>query len=494
MERIRDLRNSARVMLPPFKPALGRVFFLVIGIILGILSVYMDLPLIGLEWRNADPVHLNEGDKDTWVKNAAIVYFQSDRSEAVAQQIKSDLERAGYGPTEIGELAAANQGTDVQAALLAVQNLPAQDVADDERGRISTGFVANIIFPILCLVIWAVVLILAGVVLSLYPIPIGPWKRKQDAAVAGLSEIQRARKKARDAAKGAAGLEMMDVEADLGEPLGNFMSAYVLGDDLYDDSFAIEPDGGYAGEAGIGILETIGIGDPKKVTAFSVEIFDQVEMQTKTLVLMSEHAYNDPSLRDKLTPRGEPALAKPGGSYWLETRHIKARIGIISMEYGEGAPPPNSFFQNLSLSLTVWLKNKGTEGTSPLSRISDFDMPPAQPMAPPSPYSPPPTSPQPLTGNLPPQQPGTPRPLTGNVPPGVPPMQLPPQQRPPTPPPGQQPPPAMPPGGARPLTGNMPPGGQQRPPMPPPGQQPPRPLPPSRPPQDDDPFGDTSNM
>ncbi|MBZ0310221.1 MAG: hypothetical protein K8I82_29445 [Anaerolineae bacterium] len=490
MERIRDLRNSAKVMLPPFKPALGRAFFLLIGVILGILLVYLDLPLIGLEWRNADPVHLNEGDKDTWVKNAAIVYSQSDRSEAVAQQIKSDLERAGFGPAEIGELAAANQGTDVQAALTDIQNLPSQETADEQRDRTGTGFIGNVIAPLLCLVLVAVIFILLAVVLSLYPIRVGPWRRVEGAATMGLSGIQRDRKKARDDALAAAGAGTADAEAELGKPLGNFVSAYVLGDDLFDDSFALEPDGGYAGEAGIGILETIGIGAPKKVAAFSIEIFDQIEMQTKTLVLMSEHAYNDPALRDKLTPRGEPAVAAPGGSYWLETRHIKALVKVISMEYGEGALPPNSFFQNLSLSLTIWLKEKSADaGTSPLSRLSEFDMPPAAPPA----YTPPPMQPpQQPPMQMPPQPP---RPLTGNVPP----MQPPPQQRPPMPPPGQQP---LPPGGARPLTGNMPPGQQpplqpppqQRPPMQPPGQQPLRPLPPSRPPQDDDPFGDTSNM
>ncbi len=534
MNRIADLRNSARVMLPPYIPALTRIVFIFIGIILGILMAYY-FPLIGVEWRNADPVFLNDGDKDTWVKNAAIVYATSDKSEAVTAQIKSDLERAGYGSAEIAELAAANQGTDVAAALQQVQNLPDQATADSERGRVGTGFVGQVIYPLICLVLVIVTLILAAVGLSLFPIRVGPWKQTESAGTGGLSEVNRARRAARKAAQEAAAADAA-ADEDLGEPLGRFMSAYVLGDNLYDDSFAIEPNGGYAGEAGIGILETIGIGEPRKVTAFSVEIFDQVEMQTKTLVLMSEHAYNDPALRDKLTPRGELALAKQNGVYWLETRHIKVRISILAMEYGEGALPTNSFFENLSLALTIWLKEGAGAGASDsgLPKLPDFDISPAQPMPPlqplpPAPqpsYNPPPAAPpQPLTGNVPPQpltgnrppmqpppgqQPLPPRPLTGNMPPGGQPMQPPPGQQPLPPrpltgnvPPGgqpMQPPPGQQPLPPRPLTGNMPPGGQpmqpppgQRPPMPPqPGQRPP--LPPQRPPQDDDPFGDTTNM
>ena len=77
-------------------------------------------------------------------------------------------------------------------------------------------------------------------------------------------------------------------------PMAQFMATYKLGDDLFDDSFSIDSPGGeFLGECGVGISETIGVGDPKKVTAFEVWLFDKNDIQTVTKVLMSAHAFHD---------------------------------------------------------------------------------------------------------------------------------------------------------------------------------------------------------
>ena len=71
------------------------------------------------------------------------------------------------------------------------------------------------------------------------------------------------------------------VSSDTEEPpVVQFMTTYMLGDDLYDDSFSIDaPTGEFLGECGVGISETIGVGDPKKVTAFEVWLFDKNDIQ-----------------------------------------------------------------------------------------------------------------------------------------------------------------------------------------------------------------------
>jgi len=90
-----------------------------------------------------------------------------------------------------------------------------------------------------------------------------------------------------------------------GPPVAQFMTTYVLGDDLYDDSFSIDaPDGSFLGECGIGISETIGVGDPKKVMAFEVWLFDKNDIRTVTKVLMSNHAFNDEALKSRLAAKG----------------------------------------------------------------------------------------------------------------------------------------------------------------------------------------------
>ena len=89
-------------------------------------------------------------------------------------------------------------------------------------------------------------------------------------------------------------------------PMMQFMASYSVGDDLFDDSFSIDsPAGEFLGECGVGISETIGVGEPKKVTAFEVWLFDKNDIQTVTKVLMSAHAFTDVGIRQTLETKGE---------------------------------------------------------------------------------------------------------------------------------------------------------------------------------------------
>ena len=84
-------------------------------------------------------------------------------------------------------------------------------------------------------------------------------------------------------------------------PLGHWFTTYELGEDTYDESFSIETQmGEFLGECGVGISEMVGVGDPAKVTAFEVWLFDKSDIRTVTKVLMSEHAYQDEALRARL--------------------------------------------------------------------------------------------------------------------------------------------------------------------------------------------------
>ncbi len=140
-------------------------------------------------------------------------------------------------------------------------------------------------------------------------------------------------------------------------PLSQFMTTYVHGDDLFDDSFSIDsPTGEFLGECGVGITETIGVGEPKRVMAFEIWIFDKNDIQTVTKVLMSEHAYNDEAIRERLAAKGEPVLAKPGEEIVLETAQLQMRARVVDMAYGEDALPANSYFDRLTLELAVWPK------------------------------------------------------------------------------------------------------------------------------------------
>ena len=140
-------------------------------------------------------------------------------------------------------------------------------------------------------------------------------------------------------------------------PIAQFMASYKVGDDLFDDSFSIDsPNGEFLGECGVGISETIGVGDPKKVTAFEVWLFDKNDIQTVTKVLMSAHAFNDEATSQRLSAKGEPVLAEPGSQAVLDTATLKLSARIVDMNYGEGALPENSFFDSMILEIAVWQK------------------------------------------------------------------------------------------------------------------------------------------
>jgi hypothetical protein len=141
----------------------------------------------------------------------------------------------------------------------------------------------------------------------------------------------------------------------LAQPITQTMTTYVLGDDLYDESFSIDTAGGeFLGEYGVGVSETVGVGEPKKVAALEVWLFDKNDIKTATKVLMSEHAYNDPNIRARLEPKGELIVVKPREEVLLETKTLQLLATVVDMEYGAGAAPQKSYFERITLELAVW--------------------------------------------------------------------------------------------------------------------------------------------
>jgi hypothetical protein len=142
-------------------------------------------------------------------------------------------------------------------------------------------------------------------------------------------------------------------------PVAQYVTTYVLGDDLFDDSFSIDaPSGEFLGECGVGISETVGGGDPKKVTAFEVWMFDKNDIQTITKVLMSANAFADLALRSKLEPKGELVQVEPRKQVLLETQTLQMIATISDMQYGQSALPNGSYFDRVTMELAIWQKAK----------------------------------------------------------------------------------------------------------------------------------------
>jgi len=135
-------------------------------------------------------------------------------------------------------------------------------------------------------------------------------------------------------------------------PLATFRTTYTLGDDLYDDSFSIESaTGDFLGECGVGIGDLIGVGEPKKVSAFEVWLFDKNDIQTVTKVLMSRYSHQDDASRNRMAAKGDPILAEPGAVVTLETASLMVEARIVDLTYGGGALPADSFFERITIEL-----------------------------------------------------------------------------------------------------------------------------------------------
>lgn len=144
-------------------------------------------------------------------------------------------------------------------------------------------------------------------------------------------------------------------ELGLAPPITQTMTTYVLGDDLYDESFSIDTQAGeFLGEYGVGVAEVIGVGEPKKVTALEIWLFDKNDIKTATKVLMSQHAFGDLAIRSRLEPKGELVMVEPHAQILLETATLQLLATIVDLEYGKGPLPDGSYFERITLELAIW--------------------------------------------------------------------------------------------------------------------------------------------
>jgi hypothetical protein len=355
---------------------------LLVGLILG-------LPILGwlvwpVQWTDAAPQHLRSDLQVDYLK-MVIDSLKRNEDEGLAIRRWQDLGKAG--PDALKMLAAEPGTADPkeieQLALLVQAPVPAIQVdakttvpKAKEAAKVETK-VAEPLLPgatpvtdtktsgsksnltLLLGVMCALTLVVGGVLAFLL-------LRRKNANAGGSTSIPAEAYGGEDmeyvaeatSAGAATGGNKSRVNTDTEEPpVVQFMTTYMLGDDLYDDSFSIDaPTGEFLGECGVGISETIGVGDPKKVTAFEVWLFDKNDIQTVTKVLMSAHAFNDPNIRQRLLAKGEPQMVEPGKRILLETASLQMEARIVDASYGGGALPSNSYFDRLTLELAVWPK------------------------------------------------------------------------------------------------------------------------------------------
>lgn len=335
---------------------------LVAGIVGAVLGLIVGWFIIGwwlwpVEYVGAGPADLRMSEKVDYLRMAAEAYAATgDAAEAQARYnaLGDEAEQALNGLVQNPRGLTANELTAFAMAVTGAAVAPPAATPQPGETIIPTvtaaaggdegGSFLGSVLPILC----GLTLLLIATGLVVYFLN----TRGAAARIRGpLTPAQQAREAARQAT-------FTDYQTSGAEPpMAQFMASYKLGDDLFDDSFSIDsPAGEFLGECGVGISETIGVGDPKRVTAFEVWMFDKNDIQTVTNVLMSAHAYNDDATRQRLAAKGDPVLAAPGVETKLETQTLIMVARVIDMGYGEGALPDDSFFDRFIVELAVWPK------------------------------------------------------------------------------------------------------------------------------------------
>lgn len=329
---------------------------LLIGMILGFVWAYLISPNV---YVDAGPVHLSASWKEEFVKQVAWQFGASGAAETAQRALD------GLGNAADVLNAMLVKFADDPQLLPRLQAIQPFARNTNELARITPSFFNSNLTPFLCVIGSAI--LIGGLVIFNMIIPFNTLIRRKATTESTVVEgqeaerrrlLEEAKKKEAELAAAQAAQAAVSPVAGL-KLVDSFMSAYMMGDDFYDDTFSIETETGeFLGETGAGISKTIGTGDPKKVTAIECFVFDKNDIRTVTKVLMSEHAYNDEALRAELAPRGEPVLAKAGESIYLETMTLIIQVQIIDLAYGSGALPPNSFFERMSIKISAYQKDK----------------------------------------------------------------------------------------------------------------------------------------
>lgn len=339
MEKIREYLEKV-LENPPIMGIIG----LVIGIALGLVYGWVINPV---DWVDADISHLREDLKIEYMLMAVDSYalkYDADlaktRWEQLGEEAPQILEKLEEEPkgTLVSDIDAFSivVGGASTAGEAASEGEPAAEVTEEP----AANGVGNLFK-------WGLLIttLLAGALVWRY------------LSAKRSPKTRTAASKAQDFTES---LETTDYSGSgEGQPMHQFTTTYILGDNLFDDSFSIESAAGeFLGECGIGISESIGVGEPKRVTAFEVWLFDQNDITTITKVLMSSHAYHDEAMLLELEKKGEPILADHKTEFTLETNHLRIIARVMDMVYGKGPLPEESFFERMALELSIWRKTQ----------------------------------------------------------------------------------------------------------------------------------------
>ncbi|MBM4429294.1 MAG: hypothetical protein FJ026_02975 [Chloroflexi bacterium] len=317
----------------------------VLGLVLGLFV--LGWWLWPVKWTNADLSDLRASHKENHMQLIADSYALTGNSElarARLQQLKAPGEKDTDLSTALAALVRsrldagkADEAMRVQG-LLSAASLPPVPTPQPATGQ-PTAAARSPLLRIVGIVFF-LLLLGAGVALLLGQLQKRPAVRRRSptAAEPSFEPILEAEREV-TASPVSEGF------------VGHFETTYSVGDEGYDASYSLEsPTGEFLGDCGISALEDILAGEPDKVVAFELWLFDKDDVRTETKILLSEGAFADEAVRESLASKGELIRAEEGQIIILETANLRMDAKISELEYDSAA---NSAFARLSTVLDV---------------------------------------------------------------------------------------------------------------------------------------------
>lgn len=336
------------------KPLAAGIAGGIIGLIFGL--VVLGWWLLPVNWTDATPEALRADHKEDYLRMAVDSFARNQDAELAKIRIQNvgAAEAAQILDTIVNNPSTQDPATAMKlrdGALSLAQQPPDTGPAPSDGNGQANGSPSIFSNPMV---------IMAGGILALLVMVGGIyylWRRFFRGTRSSSPEDYSPARQAQEINRAAAEAKTDFSKLGLQEPTSRTMTTYVLGDDLYDESFSIDAQNGeFLGEYGVGVSEAIGVGDPKKVTAIEIWLFDKNDIKTATKVLMTPHAFNDQALRNKLEAKGELVPIEPHGQVLLETQTLQLLATVVDLEYGQSNLPANSYFDRITLELAVWPK------------------------------------------------------------------------------------------------------------------------------------------
>lgn len=329
------------------KPILG-ISALVLGLAIGVLYAWVISPV---RWVNGTPEQLRDDLRQDYMRMVVDSYSINNNENLAVTRYRTlgefaaeTLSKTADSPDSISPEALQNFRMVVE---LFDTNIPDQSSSEQPPSQ-SGG--SSLLDTLLGIVPWVF-----GIIAFFGVVGFGVYLVRRRVAAGGEASPEEDFSENLSYEPSALDVRLGQPLSSSDEPIATFRTIYTLGDDLYDDSFSIEgPAGEFMGECGVGIGDIIGVGEPKKVSAFEVWLFDKNDIQTVTNVLMSSYTYNDEATRARISAKGEPILAENGGVIDLNTESLRLEARIVDLTFGEGALPSGSFFERIAIELRAW--------------------------------------------------------------------------------------------------------------------------------------------